>query len=219
MTRPSIAVSDLDFHLLGPGAAHRATMRQAYELWRDGWGATLRDVCGLQRIHSDEFTRQDEIVAMFHAGTCIAVSGLRWLDLSLPMARDDSYFGCWPEPAIVRLERSLICISSNTLIAPAWRGTRIELGGAPTHIPLKLAMIGLPLKRYVESRARFMVGVTRNDRAMDRTSRELGFFRLATIQVHGIDSDVVAAERSSLLEPGPAVEELWRRRRVENGAP
>jgi hypothetical protein len=219
MTRPSIALQDLSLHFLRRGAARGATMRHAYELWRNGWGATLRDIAGIERIHSDEFTRQDEIIAMFRAGVCIAVSSLRWMDLSLPMAREDSYFEHWPEWALARLERGSICISSNTLIAPEWRGARIELEGVPQQTPLKLAIIAFVRKRYVDSPARFLVGVVRNDKAMDRIGRDLGCFRLSTIQVHGIDSDIMVGERSTVIEFGPVIEDLWRRRVVEDRAP
>ena len=34
---------------------------------------------------------------------CVSVTGLRWLDLSLPMAREDSYFTGWPEDVVQRL--------------------------------------------------------------------------------------------------------------------
>jgi hypothetical protein len=218
MTRPSIALSDLAFHVLGRGAARRSTMRHAYELWRDGWTATLREVAGIERLYSDEFTRQDEIVAVFRAGVCIAVGGLRWADLSLPAAREDSYFGRWPEPVLVRLERSLVCITSNTLVAPEWRGARIELEGSPP-MTLQVAMIALPIQRWLDSPARFVVGVARNDRAMNRTARGLGMSRYATIRVHGIESDIMVGERSTAAPPGPVVETLWNRRIVEDGPP
>src|SRR5262245_14991894 len=82
-SRRELALGEIELCSLGWGAAGAPLMRAAYELWRDGWTATLREVSGIERIDSNEFTRQDEIEVIVHRGACIAVTSLRWVDVSL----------------------------------------------------------------------------------------------------------------------------------------
>src|SRR6187399_2742783 len=47
----------IEFHLLKPRDSAHPLAAAAYEVWRNGWLATLREVNGGTRIHSDEFSR------------------------------------------------------------------------------------------------------------------------------------------------------------------
>ena len=209
----SIRVAALEFDLLSPRAVRHPLLERAYEAWRDGWSDTLREVAGLGRIDSDEFTRQDEIGVLSIGGECLAVTGMRWCDTSSAMSAEDSYFRRWPAPALERIAGSVVCVSSNLLLVPEWRGARVE-DARGAHTPLKLVMLGLTMQRFLSSSARYIVGVSRNDRSMNRVGAELGFASFGRIQVHGIESDIMIGDPSSARAPGIVVEELWNRRRA-----
>ena len=122
----------IEYHLLKPRDSAHPLAAATYELWRNGWLAALREVSGVTRIHSDEFSRQDEIGVLSYAGTCISVTALRFVDRAYPLGREDSYFKIWPSEALESLGDELLGISSNTLIHPDFRGTRISVGeGTP----------------------------------------------------------------------------------------
>jgi hypothetical protein len=249
----SVSVARLEYHRLSPRDAGHPMLASVYEAWRDGWRSTLEELSVTTAMRSDDFTRQDEIGVLSSGGACVSVTALRWCDLSQPMWLDDTYFSKWPTLAVARLGRRRICISSNTLILPEWRGTRVtaraemEHAAAPSATvseriarasllpgpapvtaggelpsaseaaadaspPLSLLTLALATRCFVASSADLLIGVGRNDRAMDRVARTLGFERLATIDVHGVESDILMADKSNIPPPHALVEELWRPR-------
>jgi hypothetical protein len=111
-----LPIDAIEFHLFRPRTSRHPMLRAAYELWRTEWQATLGELDGITRLHSDEFARLDEIGVLSVGQQCISLTGLRWLDFSLPMAKEDSYFQHWPEDVMRRLGRGLICITSNVVI-------------------------------------------------------------------------------------------------------
>jgi hypothetical protein len=208
-----IRVADLEYHLLSPRAAGHPLLAHAYEVWRDGWAGTLREVAGMARIDSDDFIRQDEIGILSLAGECVSLTALRWCDLTLPMSAEDSYFRSWPALAMDRIARSVVCISSNSLLVPEWRGALVE-DASGAQMQLKLVMLGLTVQRFLSSTAHYIVGVSRNDRSMNRVAKELGLASIAQLEVHGIESDIMLADKSTARAPRIPVEELWNRRRA-----
>lgn len=214
LTPHTIAVEDLDYHLFSPQRAHHPLLEQAYEIWRDGWQATLEELDSAKRIFSDEFARQDEIGVLCNGDQCVSVTGIRWLDLSLSRAREDSYFQHWPKQALDALGPAYVCITSNTIVHPHWRRIRVEAqtGNEIHSTRLAFATIALSVRRFLASGADSIIALTRNDRAMGRAAAELGATKLAQITLHGVESDVIVVPRADAKPHVPAVDDLWRRR-------
>lgn len=211
----TLCVEDLKYHLFAPQRAHHPLLEQAYEVWRDGWQATLRELDGSGPVHSDEFARQDEIGVLSVAGSCVSVTGIRWLDLALARAREDSYFAHWPEDALRALGSSQVCITSNTIVHDTWRRALIKPPQGSTESSTKLAFttIALSVRRFLNSSADGIIALTRNDRAMGRAALELGATKLGQIHLHGIETDVIVVERDHAKPHLAVVEYLWARRR------
>jgi hypothetical protein len=212
--RQLLPVEAIEYYLFRPLASHDRLLDGAYELWRDAWQATLRELEGSTRLHSDEFARQDEIGALVVGRRCIAVTGLRWLDLSLARAREDSYFQHWPAAALDRVGQRRVGISSNTVLHPDWRGTVIDApsGGSSQTMRLAIATIALSVRRLLASTAAAAIGMARNDRSMNRVASSLGATKLAQIRLHGEETDLVTFERSDVRVDSPVADELWQRR-------
>lgn len=213
--RPRIlAVEELEFHLFVPQRAHDPVLESAYELWRDVWRDTFEQLDGIKQLHSDEFTRQDEIGVLTLGGRCISVTGLRWLDLSLARSREDSYFNPWPAPALAALGKSVVGITGNAVVHPDWRGALIQPppGGADAPARLAFVAIALTIQRFFASPAECSVALTRNDRGMDRVAVALGATSLSQIQMHGVTTNVVTFPRNCVRQTQPVVAELWERR-------
>lgn len=209
-----IAVEALEYHLFRPRRAHDPLLEDAYEVWRDSWKATFSELQGSVALHSDEFVRQDELAVVAAGGRCIAVTGLRWLDMALARSREDSYFKSWPAEAVAALGTQPVLVGSNTVVHPAWRRTLVEAPRTQPGDPMRLVFvtIALTVRRFESSAARHLIALTRNDRAIDRVGAALGARRLAQIHMHGIETDVMCLDRANATEAGPIVGELWRRR-------
>jgi len=213
-SRPRIQLAELTYHLFDTRTARGPLFDRAYALWRDIWTATFRELKGVTRINSDEFMRQSEIGALVRGESCVSLTGMRWMDLSRPMAVDDSYFSIWPEKPLQRLAGAQICIGSQTVVAPEWRGSLLLPPASVPVEPMSLtqATISMSLRRFVESKSSLFVGVTRNDRGIDRVAQALNGDRIATIPVHGLDSDIVLWTQGDVTDLGPLIGELWDRR-------
>lgn len=187
----------LSYHLLYPqavGPADVPLIGEAYRCWAEVWRETFAVLEGRSDIPSDDFTRQDEVGALFHGYECIALSFYRWVDLSNPIVRDDSYFSIWPsdvcDAACARGTR--VCVSSNFTISAAFR--RAE------GCSLKDVLGALVVERFLASQADTLVGTMRCDRGMSRLTDRLGFTKLREgVSHHGVDVDLVAFYRDSCV--------------------
>jgi hypothetical protein len=182
----------LSYHLVAPKAAGPAdvpVLGEAYRCWHDVWTDTLFELDKLPKVTSDEFTRQDEVGAMFHGWECVGLTGFRWIDLASPMSADDSYFGVWPREARAEAMKrgSRVCVGSNLTVAAPWR----RADGAS----IKELLLTLAIERFLASDADVLVGTLRNDRGMNSLGYRLGFQPLAEARLHGVDVDLVAFYR------------------------
>lgn len=198
--RAVIDPAQLTYRILRPGRAGSADvplLGEAYRLWSEVWHQTLLELDDVRRVPSDEFTRQDEVGAIFHGYECIALSVFRWVDLSHPMSWGDSYFSVWPAEARNKACRdgSHICIGSNITIAPSWRNA--------TGCSLKNVLAGLIIERFVSSdRGDAMVGTMRKDRGMDKLMDRVGAERLGfAVKHHGVDVELFAYFRATNTRP------------------
>jgi len=210
---PLLRADALEYHLLKPRDSAHPRAAAAYELWRNGWLATFREVNGFTRIHSDEFSRQDEIGVLCSGARCISVTGLRFVDRAQPLGREDSYFKVWPSEAIEAIGDQLLGISSNTLIHPDFRGTHITLGDSEACEPMTLSFltIALAFQRFAESPAKKVIGISRNDRSMNRLAAALGGRKLGQIPLHGTEGDLMLLDPTMRYQP-PIIDFLWTRR-------
>jgi hypothetical protein len=211
----TLAAEQLEYHLFVPQRAHDPLLEDAYRVWRDVWRDTFEELEGTAQIHSDEFTRQDEIGVLTLGGRCISVTGLRWLDLSLARSRDDSYFKPWPAESLAALGTGVVGITGNAVVHPDWRGTLVEPSRSTPGNPARLAFIAIALtiQRFFASPAECSVALTRNDRGMDRVAVALGATSLSHIRLHGLETNVVRFPRNCVRQTEPVVDELWGRRR------
>src|SRR5580692_9143278 len=206
--RPTVRVEALSYRTLQPrdaGVADLPLLGEAYRCWSDVWKTTLRELDNLPDVPSDEFTRQDEVVALFHEYECIGLTCLRWVDTSRPMFLDDSYFKIWPKAATdaAREHGPRICIVSNLTVAAPWRRAR--------GLSVMEVLACLSLDRFLRSSGDAVVGTPRADRGVNRVCYGLGFRPLAREVVHhGVKIDLVGFYRraSERLPLSPVTESV-----------
>lgn len=155
---------------------HQKSFKCWHEVWSDYYQSEHPSG---HRLNSDEFTRQDDILALFYKGECFGITFFKevhWDDLS---ANLDSYFELWPKEAVDKLlsrgKRILIC--SQFTIAKNFRGKT-------TDIQWKYVLFGFIMKRFLEGRVDGMTGTMRVKRGMGRVSFEAGAVPLMTNVVY-----------------------------------
>jgi hypothetical protein len=177
-------MTQLTTAILDPSNVHSRDLTAAYELWLTVWQKTFKELGKSSLIPSDDFSRQDEIVALFDGPTCAALSFGRIVDMDSSIARHDSYFDAWLFADTVHLKQtgSLVYISSYFTVAEEYRGS------AAKH-ELMRALI----RQFECSRADVLAATTRNARGVNKLVARYGFETIRTGAVmHGADVDLMA---------------------------
>lgn len=188
----------------------------AYRCWYESWSEAFRELGKPGPLHSDAFTRQKEMCALFLGEQCVALSFMTPVDLEYPIARADSYFHNWSDRALTSLARdgNLVMVNGNfTVHANARR--------AAPGFSLKDVLLGLCLERFLESPATAMTGAVRKTRNVHGLVRRWGAVTLEEDRPsgHGDLVDLVAfykpeVRRRPPLEFDATVRELWDARTV-----
>jgi hypothetical protein len=207
----------LSYHLLSPRdtRADDARIVEAYRCWRATWRDAFEELDRHGELYSDDFTRQDEVGAVFQDKECIALSFFRWVDLSAPMNRHDSYFRVWSEEARDQAcrEGSRICVSSSFTVAQGWRRSTV--------CSLKDVLVALIIERFLASEADAVVGTVRNNRGIDKLIYRNGFLPIVhNASLYGVDVDLGAFFRtaSKRMPTSPINEQIIQALRPKVGA-
>jgi len=209
LRRDVLRAAEIRLDIVTPRHERGPVVEAAYALWHAVWLSTFRELDGIEQLDSNEFTRQDEILVLTHRDRCIAVTGLRHLDRSSRIDREDSYFRPWPVEALERTGGAFM-VSSNTVVAETVRRARVSSDGDES-LRLSELVIALALRRFVASPFTELVGVARNGRKMDNVGAALGGRAIGRVVIHGEESDIVLFSRFTLPRFRPAVEDIWRR--------
>ncbi|PCC69516.1 hypothetical protein SAMN02745121_06323 [Nannocystis exedens] len=188
----------------------------AYRCWYETWSEAFRELGKQGPLHSDAFTRQQEVCALFLGEQCVALSFMTPVDLEHPFARADSYFHNWSDRALTALARdgALVMINSNFTVHPDARR-------AAPGFSSKDVILGLCLARFLESPAAAMTGAVRKSRNVHGLVRRWGAVTLEEDRLsgHGDLVDLVAFYKPEVMRRPPlefdaTVRQLWRARTV-----
>jgi hypothetical protein len=201
----------LQYSLLKPRRSRHALARASYALWRNEWFATLNELDGLSRLHSDDYTRQDEIGVLSLGDDCLSVTALRWIDLSVDADCEDSYFRPWPKQALAEVGARPVVLVNNLVIQREWRRASVQpLRTRPEGKQLPLAIVTMALAvRHALDSVGCAMGVARNDRAMNRVACLLGGEVIGNIVLHGIASDIILFRGDDISLRSSIVDWLW----------
>jgi hypothetical protein len=132
-----IDVSELQLILL-PGKCPPKQFQdhylKAYYCWREVWEATLP-------LTTDEFTRQDEVLALFHKGECSALACFKWVEAS--------------EYPLKNNGNRLLVFSQLTILP--------KYGHNSNDIPWKELLMGLVVERFHHSQRDAIIGEKLDD--------------------------------------------------------
>ncbi|MGN6103610.1 MAG: hypothetical protein ACTHU0_00665 [Kofleriaceae bacterium] len=188
----------------------------AYACWYQTWSEAFRELGKEGALHSDAFSRQDEICALFLGDECVALSFMTLVDLELPSVRADSYFRNWSDQARGALARDGSCVVVNSYFTVHPNARRAAPG-----FSVKDMIMGLCNERFLESGGSAMTGAVRKSRNVHELVRRWGAVTLEEDRPsgHGDLVDLVAfykpeLRRRSSIELDAKVQQLWRDRAV-----
>lgn len=188
----------------------------AYRCWHESWSEAFRELGKPGPLHSDAFSRQREMCALFLGEQCVALSFISPLDLEHPVARADSYFHNWTDRALTSLVRD----GSRVMVNGNFTVHSIARGAAPG-FSVKDVLLGLCIERFLESGAAAMTGAVRKSRNVHGLVRRWGAVTLEEDRPsgHGDLVDLVAfykpeATSRPPLEFDATVQQLWHARTV-----
>lgn len=200
-----------------PQAQHLETYLKIYNCWKDVWGATFQELDGLNKLHSDAFTRQDFISAVMINGECKAMCLYRYADNQIPTTQADSYFANWDELSMRKLTQrgQHILVCSYFTVHPSAR--KESLG-----FSMRDLLIALATQITMSTGMHVMTGAMRKNRGVHQLAYEWGAIEVGRDipSGHGdfvdlvafFDQEVQKAHESQEL--APIASQLWANRLV-----
>lgn len=172
--------------------------REVYSHWKKIWQTTFQELDGQSEIDSDNFSRQDEILALFHKDRCIAVACHRYADLLLPSLMDDTYFSSWPEEIKTKIQQmqGRIAIGNQISIDPAFRKL-------PDGTAMKDVLLWFSLNHLKAQEINFVLGAVREDKSLDKLFAKYGAQILKqNVHLHNVPVTLVCFQRDEIaLQP------------------
>jgi hypothetical protein len=200
-----------------PAKEYEPMYNKIYECWNYVWKDALIELAGSNELHSDLFTRQDYVAAIFDGETCFATSFFRWANSARTEFAQDSYFKYWSSEHLEQLSRRghNIIVSSQFTVHPHGRGKNLGFSG-------KDLMMGMVAEIYLNSDADAMTGAARRTRAVNDVCERWGAYPIAKnmhneygeniVDLYGFFKDHMLAQSPHILKP--MVQDLWGQRMV-----
>jgi hypothetical protein len=170
----------IDIYVLNGNLRHnpeklKKIYMKSFKCWHETWDDFYHsEHHSSAKLNSNEFTRQDEIIALFYEGECFALTFFKEVNWKDTTAALDAYFNPWTPEAILGLlqkgDNILIC--SQFTVAKNFRNRKVD-------IPWKYILSGFNMKYFLESSADAMTGTMRVKKGMGRMSVEAGATPLA----------------------------------------
>ncbi|MBN8537800.1 MAG: hypothetical protein J0M15_12165 [Deltaproteobacteria bacterium] len=182
-----------------------------FSFWKQQWEPVMRSVGKADSLHSDEFLRQFEIIALSYESDVVGVLGLDLFDLDNPIHLSHSYFSWLNE-----VERKIFhnfgfsFIINQLAVSKLWRG---GFGAADL-------LVGLAVKRMENSPFQRCVCYTRNQKKTDSLAHRWGARPILTGQlVHNEPSTYFEFEKNCYSNTDhplkTMVEDLWSKAAIQ----
>ncbi|AGH96006.1 hypothetical protein [Pseudobdellovibrio exovorus] len=192
--------------------ASTALYNSAYQLWHSVWSKTLTDLDGLTHLYSDQFTRNDFMVAIAHNQEVIALCCFKKMDLQLNASLNDSWFKPWPPSFLQQLS-----VSFKKALVPSWLSIhpkcRRSTGFTTLNFGLILSELIAIMTLHTQSELAF--GTPRKDRSVHLLIQKAGGTTVfEDVLHHGVLIDLVCFFSSNLQNHyfSDETQKLWMQR-------
>lgn len=186
----------------------------AYTLWEKEWSYFWKSLAGKNRICSDAFRKQDEVVAVFYENECIALSLYTEFDLQIEADRKDNYFqSVWIPEAHEKLAEKFpkVLAGSHITTLKSWR--RNAKG-----FSIKDLLMAFLILRFKETDNPVMIGAMRNNKGVNELAYRFGAERFMVVynDEMTLDLDLVVFPKDNChLSKDPQIQRIatdaWNR--------
>lgn len=168
----SLNLEDLSFYIFNgkeKPVKYQNEYDSVYKLWKELWIEDRKNSNVIDKLYSNEFTRQDNILCIFHRGHCVGMTFLRWFDFQNQTSFDDSSYDIWPKDILDVLTKngSQVAAVTNLAISKDFRKKRFNTSW-------KDLLISLSCKRTLFSNATALSAMMRVKRGMGKVAKRCG---------------------------------------------
>lgn len=196
-------------------ASLKSYYQRAAACWQQVWLSLYKQTDFPGPLFLDHLLRQDEAACIFTPTECVGMILFRTIDFSIMDFRKDSYFKEWEEDdlSILLKHGSRVFITSYLTVNPDFRNFSSK-------VKFKSVLLNIMSRRFRESDADVISGITRRDRGINDETYMLGA-RLVGANREYMDGrfkvDLIAIYKNEIIEsPNPAVsamtDSLWKNR-------
>lgn len=185
-----------------------------YKHWLEVWGPHFKERNGIKKLHSDNFTKQDEICTFFLGSHCISTLCGRIVDLTRPTDLDDSYFDVWDEGSVAALKKNgpLVALMNQLTVIP-------KCPPFKESVRVRDVMLHLVLSHLLRCGVDSVAAVARKDKGMHVSLRLLGGESVKSdIPLHGGHVDLMVFFPYGRVTQDPKVIEvsnyIWNNNQV-----
>ena len=198
-----------------PEPKHAWYYQRALHCWEVVWRAFFDQFQGSSKpFFIDNFLRQDEAACIFTESACTALIVFRTVDFSIMDYRNDSWFRIWSDADLEMLLQhgKKVFIASHLTVHPDFRRYSVE-------VKFKEILLDIMVRRFFESSANVISGMTRRDRGIHDEAYKLGasMIREDVEFLEGVQADLVVFFRHKVhVSESPHVrtlsDALWTNR-------
>lgn len=191
-----------------PSPEFRSYYDQAFTVWKNVWESAAKELEGFPAtLYSNDFIRQDEILAVFYENECTSLGFWTELDMERKANQFDQYFQSWDQEALSQLTKDGTWIGKYSYFTVDSKYRSWDRSGGVSLTDLQAAIFCL---RFLDSKCAAMTGTTRNGRKINQVCAKSGaqLIRQGLIQ-HGCEIDLMAWYRNT-AKPYDEVVDLAR---------
>ncbi|WP_413561442.1 hypothetical protein [Bdellovibrio sp. HCB209] len=193
---------DFEFQILN-GRFNEAALtnryEQAYETFKQTWTAELSTLKGQDvRVPSNDFTRQDYIIALYKGDTCVALDCMREVSISSYVQTEDSWFQPWDKKHFATMQKQghdRAIVNSYFTVHNDFRRTVQGESVNAAYLAGALSVL-----YQVELDCSIMLGMMRNNRSMNALGASLGGAPIDTIVHNDLPTDLFVYEKGAVIK-------------------
>lgn len=198
---------------------NREYYEASYQLWRqmiqEGFHSEGQAEAALA-LTSDEFVRQDRVIALFDSHQPVGLVVMDSLNLHSSACCDHSYFKHYPFDLVEYLkdQNHFNVMSMSQLVVPQdWRKRKVGIG-------ISEILIGLAMKEFLTSSSSAIVTFTRNDRGTHSIVYRFGGKAIVRgFESYHVASDAILISRDAVVSSEDifireAIDHLWNNKLV-----
>lgn len=185
----------------------------AYQLWERVWSETLKELDGVKKLFSNEFTRHDFATVIFRGDVAISLMCYSAVNLQLDARKNDSWFESWPQDVLIDQSKH----DGEGLIA-AWFCSAPEFRKSQSNYPINTGKLVMEAfgKVVLDGGFNAGYGTSRNNRGVNKLLYEIGAEKYGESVAHGCVVDLVIVSpdnvRNRQLSYSNIFKKLWEER-------